>query len=84
MHRYYPQVQGQMAVGECPWCDFVLFTKKGVSVERIKFDSSYWENDVLLKLSNFYNNCLAPEIVSPLNSLGLPMRDLSKTIEPIS
>ena len=57
MHHYYAQVQGQMAVGE--WCNFVLFTKKGISVERIKFDNSYRENDVLLNLFNFYNNCLA-------------------------
>ena len=34
-HHYYAQVQGQMAIGERPWCDFVVFTLKGNSVERI-------------------------------------------------
>ena len=80
MHRYYPQVQGQMAVGERPWCDFVLFTTKDISVEWIKFDSSYWENDVLHKLSNVYNNCLAPEITQSTKFFRTPNeRDLSKT-----
>ena len=36
--KYFCQVQGQMAVGERPWCDFVVYTLKGISVERIKFD----------------------------------------------
>ena len=25
-HIYYAQVQGQMAIGEKPWCDFVVYT----------------------------------------------------------
>ena len=28
-HSYYTQVQGQMGVGGRPWCDFVVYTKKG-------------------------------------------------------
>jgi hypothetical protein len=27
-HRYYAQVQGQMAIGERPWCDFVVYTQQ--------------------------------------------------------
>jgi hypothetical protein len=34
-HNYYCQVQGQMAIGNRPWCDFVIYTSKGLSVERI-------------------------------------------------
>ena len=26
LHPYYSQVQGQMAVGDRPWCDFVVYT----------------------------------------------------------
>ena len=36
-HPYYSQVQGQMAIGERPWCDFVVFTGKGLSVQSIEF-----------------------------------------------
>lgn len=31
---YYSQVQGQIAITQRKWCDFVIFTNKGVSVER--------------------------------------------------
>ena len=67
-----------MAVGQRPWCDFVIFTTKGINVERIPFDNDYWQNTLLPRLEAFFENCLAPEIVSPMHALGLPIRDLSK------
>ena len=76
-HPYFAQVQGQMAIGNRPWCDFVVFTLKGISVSRIEFNSDYWNNTLLPKLVSFYDSCVAPEIVSPLHSLGMPMRNLS-------
>ena len=77
-HLYYAQVQGQMAVGQRPWCDFVVYTAKGINVERIQFDQGYWQNTLLPKLEAFFDNCLGPEVVSPMHALGLPIRDLSK------
>lgn len=77
-HQYYAQVQGQMAIGERMWCDFVIFTLKGISVQRIFFDQDYWTIRLLPKLVSFYDDCVAPEIVSPVHPLGLPIRDLSK------
>lgn len=79
-HQYYAQVQGQLAIGGRPWCDFVVYTTKGISVQRIKFDNHYWENILLPKLTEFYDNCLAPEIVSPIHAVGLPIRNLKKKI----
>ena len=76
-HYYYAQVQGQMAVGERPWCDFVVFTLKGISVERIRYNQEYWKDKLLPKLTSFYDNCVAPELVSPVHVLGVPIRDLS-------
>ena len=67
-----------MAVGNRPWCDFVIFTEKGISVERIPFSRTYWELTLFPKLEKFFDNCLGPEIVSPMHALGLPLRDLSK------
>lgn len=78
-HGYYSQVQGQMAIGERPWCDFVIYTNKGISVQRIPFNEDFWKNTLLPKLISFYDNCVGPELVSPLHPLGLPMRDLSDT-----
>ena len=37
-HAYYAQVQGQMGCTGTQWCDFVVHTKKGMSIERISFD----------------------------------------------
>ena len=41
-HAYYAQVQGQMGCTGAQWCDFVVYTKKGMSIERISFDRGYW------------------------------------------
>ena len=34
-HAYYAQIQGQMAIGEHLWCDFVIYTSKLLSIQRI-------------------------------------------------
>ena len=78
-HSYFAQVQGQMAIGGRPWCDFVVYTNKGISIERIEFDRRHWEEELLPKLQSFYDNCLAPELVSPVHALGIPIRDLSES-----
>ena len=64
-----------------PWCDFVLYTTKGINVQRIKFHDNYWENILLPKLTEFYDNCLAPEIVNPVHALGLPIRNLNNKLK---
>ncbi len=46
-HLYYSQVQGQMGVTKRKWCDFIVYTEKGLSVERIKFDSDFWEKELV-------------------------------------
>ena len=66
-----------MGIRNWPWCDFVIYTLKGISVSRVKFDNKFWEG-TLPKLVSFYNNYVAPEIVSPVHTLGIPIRDLSK------
>ena len=75
-HPYFAQVQGQMAIGNRPWCDFVIYTTKGVNVHQVQFDEDYWNLTLLPKLTTFYDNCVAPEIVSPVHVLGIPIRNL--------
>ena len=51
---YYFQVQGQLAiVKQAKWCDFVVYTPQGISVERLTFDASFWEATVGT-LNDFY------------------------------
>ena len=64
-------------MGGRPWCDFVIYISKGISVERIAYDDDYWQKSLLPKLEAFLDNSLGPEIVGPIHALGLPIRDLS-------
>ena len=41
-HTYFAQVQGQMGVTGASRCDFIIYTKEGISVERTAFDPVYW------------------------------------------
>ena len=43
-HAYYAQVQGQMGVTGAKWCDFIVYTGKGLYIERIPFDATFWQN----------------------------------------
>ena len=70
-----------MALTEREWCDFIVYTEIGISVERIKFDSDFWNSHLLPKLSTFFDNSLAPEIVSPVHVLGLPVRNLETMLD---
>ena len=62
--------KGQMWIGKRSWCDYVLYTKRGIHVQRICFDEVFWNQELLPKLTSFYDNCVSPEIVSPLHALG--------------
>ena len=41
-HAYYAQVKGQMGVTGAKWCDVIVYTSKGLYVERIAFDAVFW------------------------------------------
>ena len=41
-HQYYFQIQGQLRNMGASWCDFVIYTNKGMSMERITFDPQFW------------------------------------------
>ena len=43
-HKYYFQVQGLMGVTGAKWCDFIVYTSKEMSIERIPFDVQFWNN----------------------------------------
>ena len=52
----YAQVQGQLALTGLKWCDFCIYLSDSneMCVDRIYFDSNYWKNSLLPKLSQFY------------------------------
>ena len=34
-HNYHYQVQGQLAITDLPWYDFIIWTPQGMSVQRM-------------------------------------------------
>ena len=58
-HEYYAQVQGQLAITGAAWCDFVVYTFKGMSIQRITFDQEFWDKSKPqgILFSAFFNFC---------------------------
>jgi hypothetical protein len=67
-HQYYHQVQLQLFVcsNEYHFCDFCIYTPMGVAVERIILDINWIENSIP-KLEDYYDNCILPELVYPMD-----------------
>jgi len=68
-HNYMYQVQGQLALYELDWADFVVWTKKGMSVQIIHFSKMTWD-DMLPKLKHFYVKGIVPELYTRRVSRG--------------
>ena len=62
-HRYYAQVQGEMAILNVEWCDFVVYSKGVVAIDRILADYNYW-TELTDILDSFYVQYVVPEILS--------------------
>ena len=65
-HQYYHQVQLQLFVCSdmYQWCDFCVYTTKGVMVERLYLDVN-WIQDYVPQLRHYYVNFMLPELVYP-------------------
>ena len=63
-HAYYHQVQLQLYVGTdlYHWCDFCIYTCKGLSVQRIHQNST-WQEKCIPKLESFYDECILPKLL---------------------
>ena len=61
-HSYYYQIIGQMALTSAKYCDFVVYTRKGINVQRVIFDKVFWL-EMQPKLVMFYRHMVA-EIMS--------------------
>ena len=66
-HPYYHQVQLQLYAGSGTyhWCDFCIYTKKGISVQRI-FPDFEWQHVCIPELESFFDSYVAPELVLSL------------------
>ena len=64
-HGYYHQVQLQLYVAAdfCSWCDFCVYTQKGISIQRILPDFK-WRTESVQELDKFFNEYMLPEIIT--------------------
>lgn len=72
-HNYMYQIQGQMAICEQRWTDFVVWTKKGLNFQRIESQDKFWEENMLPLLRKFYLYGMIPEIFSERVKRGIPL-----------
>ena len=66
-HPYYHQVQLQLYAGSGTnqSCDFCIYTKKGISVQRIFLDFE-WQRVCIPELESLFDSYVAPELVLSL------------------
>ena len=72
-HAYFYQVQGQLAISNCEWCHFIVWTNKGMEYETIVYDKNLWENVMLPKLNAFYCYAIIPELFTDRVKRGLKL-----------
>lgn len=59
---YYVQMLCQMAIGNCSFCDFVMYTKKDIYVERVYYSIADWES-LSGSLKSLYTRFVLPNII---------------------
>lgn len=74
-HDYYFQMQGQLHVTRRIYCNFIVWTPKGMKIEKIERDDSFWSLKMVDKLTQFYMNCILPELIDPRKTRSMPIRN---------
>lgn len=80
-HNFFYQVQGQLHVTKRRYCQFTLWTPKGLKVERIERDDEFWNVNMKDKLERFYMDCLLPELVDPRHIRSMSIRNPTYIME---
>lgn len=80
-HNWYFQVQGQLNVCEKMYCQFAVWTPKGIKIEKIERDENLWKNIMVEKLKYFYLNCILPELADSRFLRSMPMRNPKEILD---
>ncbi|CAG2201964.1 unnamed protein product [Mytilus edulis] len=62
-HKYYGQIQGQLAITGRKYCDFFIYTCNGTFCQRIVFDKPYYD-EIVDSLKLFFEKHFVPELFS--------------------
>ncbi|XP_035222774.1 uncharacterized protein LOC118195559 [Stegodyphus dumicola] len=73
-HKYYFQIQGQLAITERNWCDLYIWCREDAITLRIPEDKTFWIS-LVPKLEKFYVNCILPELVDPRAPRKMSLRE---------
>ncbi|XP_063229291.1 uncharacterized protein LOC134534727 isoform X1 [Bacillus rossius redtenbacheri] len=79
-HAYMYQVQGQLHITNRKYCYFVLWTPRGLLVQQIERENSFWKEKMINKLTQFYMTCLLPEIIDPRYPRNMEIREPDNTL----
>ena len=61
-HPYYYQVQAQMHISQAVYADFVVWTLKGIHIERI-YPSGCFITPIIGKITTFFRLVILPELI---------------------
>jgi len=61
-HAYFTQIQGQLVISDRQYCDLVVWTTAGITMERVLPDVRFSEK-LLSRLTAFYVNHIIPEFI---------------------
>lgn len=61
-HAYYYQVQAQLHIVGADYCDFVVWNKNDLFIERILPDVEFWDN-IIHRAHDFFRQCILPEVL---------------------
>ena len=62
-HQYYYQVQMQLALCDVSYCDFVVWTPKGMVTIRIQPNQVFFM-EIKQQLQRFFQKCILPQILT--------------------
>ena len=60
-YGYFTQIQMAMGLSNVEFCDFVVFTFKGMIIVRVPFEKNYFQ-EVVKKLNWFYKSYMLPNL----------------------
>lgn len=75
-HHWYYQIQGQLHITQKMFCYFVLWAAD--DLEKIERDDAFWSGKMEVKLVNFFNTAMLPELVDPRKGRSMNIRKFDK------
>ena len=68
IHHNYDQVQMQLALSGCKWCDVIVYTLKGLVIDRVYFDQDHWVK-LMSRINHFYFRHFLPTLAKGQTAL---------------